>query len=208
MMRALRLIGRHASVLAAVASPLCIARPSPVASRERAGPDLLRDPPGTAAAWARRPHIAWRSWPSPVVSLMPAHCMDHDAQLRWEKHHKQWQSKFSWLELRDSGLGCASCFANGSRESIWSNFKVVSASAARPAGFNDHEKSAEHNGLHRAVAPSLSDFKAALHAVRRGQNSLHDAGRHKLQKMKFCLGEGIRQSNLNSLKQCHTSSPF
>ena len=129
--------------------------------------------------------------------------MDYDLQKIWETRRGRWQSKYPWLELRDSGLGCSSCFANGSRESMWSKFEV-----ARPFGFADHQSSAEHSGKHRVLAPEIVEFKDAMRAIRKGQTETHDAGRHKLRRMKFCLGEAIRRSNIHSLKRSETIALF
>ena len=122
----------------------------------------------------------------------------------WQTHLVRWQKKYPWLDARRRGFGCADCAANGSEASQWSTFSVLSAEALRPSGFNNHEDSAEHQGLHRATSPTKQEFLDALHAVRKGVTVLPNAGRHKVRRMRFCLGEGIRQRNVQAIVESET----
>ena len=126
----------------------------------------------------------------------------------WQTHSVRWQKKYPWLDARRRGFGCADCAANGSEASQWSTFSVLSAEALRPSGFNNHEDSAEHQGLHRATSPTKQEFLDALHAVRKGVTVLPNAGRHKVRRMRFCLGEGIRQRNVQAIVESETLGLF
>ena len=125
-----------------------------------------------------------------------------------QTHSVRWQKKYPWLGARRRGFGCADCAANGSEASQWSTFSVLSAEALRPSGFKNHEDSAEHQGLHRATSPTKQEFLDALRAVRKGVAVLPNAGRHKVRRMKFCLGEGIRQRNVQAIVESETLGLF